>query len=95
MKYVYLIARGMTNVGEENNAKMECVFQLEVAIHRVVLERNVIIIIKYVFLIAQEMTNVGEENNARMEFVFLLEGPWGSGLSKEESMRTLAGSPSR
>ena len=73
MKYVYLIARGMTNVEEENNAKMECVFQLEVAIHRVVLERNVIIIIKYVFLIAQEMTNVGEENNAKMECAFQLE----------------------
>ena len=63
----------MTNVGEENNAKMECVFQLEDAIHRVVQERNVIIIIKFVFLIAQEMTNVGEENNAKMECVFLLK----------------------
>ena len=65
---------------------------LKDAIHPVVQDWDARI--EYVFLDVQGMTNVGEENNARMEFVFLLEGPWSSGLSKEQSMRTLAGSKS-
>ena len=62
----------MTSVEMDKDARMEYVFLLEVAIHRVVQEWNVIII-KYVFLDVQGMTNVEMENNARMEYVFLLE----------------------
>ena len=38
IKYVFLDVQGMTNVEMENNARMEYVFLLEDAIHRVVQE---------------------------------------------------------
>ena len=36
IEYVFLDVQGMTNVDMENNARMEYVFLLEVAIHHVV-----------------------------------------------------------
>ena len=70
IKYVFLIAQEMTNVGEENNAKMECVFLLKDAFHHVEMEEYAGK--EYVFLHALIIHNVDLDSDARIRYVFLI-----------------------
>ena len=65
---MFLIAQEMTNVGEENNAKMECVFLLKDAFHHVEMEEYAGK--DYVFLHALIIHNVDLDSDVIIKYVF-------------------------